>query len=344
MTVDQAWSRRAQGDRPVAKAAKPPPATQPAWGSATKVGAAPAGLEADGGSRPIAYVNGRPIGRDRVVNLLLAGHGVGILEQLVALEEARHLANERGIMVTDRDILAEHDRSLRNLLSPLEAADETAGFDRAEAERVLDELLSQRNISRAEYRDVITRNAYLRAIVEADMHFTDEQLREEYDNAYGERVQVRHIQLASLTDAEKVAGLIANGGDFAILARQYSANLRTAPGGGLLPPFSRNDESIPEGLRAVAFDLKEGQVSDPVRVDAWYHIVKLQRRFHREDVSFEAARRDLEKRLRERMVPAAMQVLFRKLVQDADVRIVDPVLEAEYQRKHPETAPEKDEQ
>jgi len=284
--------------------------------------------------KAIAYVDGRSIDREKVVGLLLAGHGVGVLEQVVVLEKAKMLAAEQGITVSDRDIDAEFERSLRNLTTPLRAADDSA-FDREEAERVLEEVLARRNVSKAECMAMVERNAYLRAICRKNMNFTDEQLVSEYQRAYGPRVQVRHIQLASLTEAERVLSQFRAGEDFARLAQAYSANLMTAPAGGLLRPFSRDDPDVPAALAETAFKLDLGEVSSPVRIDEWYHLVRLERKIPAEDRPITEVKSELEARLRERLTEPAMQTLYRSLFEQADIRVVDPTLAAEFARKHP---------
>lgn len=311
-----------------------PPADAAAAAASDAPSAAPTtGAPSDGA---IATVDGRPIGRRQLTDLLLAGHGVGVLEQLVVLERAKQLAAKQGILVTPKDIEAEYERMLRNLLSPLEAADEAADFDRAEAERLLEGVLAKRNISRAEYMQVVERNAYLRALVSVSMKFTDQQVREEYGRLFGARAEIRHIQLASLPEAQKVAALLKAGDDFASAARNHSQNLRTGPAGGLLPAFTRNDESIPRGLRETAFRLKEGEVSPPVRVDDWYHIVRLERMLPAEERPLVEVRPLVESSLRKRQSEPAMQNLYRQLFEQADIKINDPVLAKEFARKHPE--------
>lgn len=283
----------------------------------------------------IAYVDGRPISRERIINLLIAGHGVGVLEQAVVLESAKVLAAEQGITVSPKDIDAEFDLSLRNLTSPLRAADE-AEFDREEAERILTEVLARRNVSRAECMAMIERNAYLRAICAANLAYTDEQYIEEYRRTFGPRVQVRHIQLANLAEAEGVMEHLRSGGEFTKLAKAYSANLRTAPEGGLLRPFSREDPDVPAVLSETAFKLREGETSNPLRIDQWYHIIRVERTIPPDDRPIAEVKPELERRLRERMTESAMQTLYRTLFEQADIRIVDPTLAEEFMRKHPD--------
>jgi foldase protein PrsA len=281
----------------------------------------------------IAYIDGTPISRSRMVNLLLAGHGVGILEQIIVLEKAKVLAAQQNIRVTSADIDAEFERSLHNLIAPLQTPSDM-DFDRETSEKLLDEVLARRNVSRAECLAMVERNAYLRAICNANFQFTDEQYAEEYALAFGPRVQVRHIQLANLTEADHVLKLLRDGGDFATLAIGYSANMTTGPQGGLLRPFSRDDPSVPRALRETAFRLREKEVSDPVRDGQWYQIVRVVRHIPADERPMEQVKGELDQRLRERLTEPAMQTLYRSLFEQADIRITDPVLAEEFAKKH----------
>jgi len=283
----------------------------------------------------VATVDGRPIPRRRVIDTLLRSHGPDLLLQIIALDTAEALASAKGLKVQQADVNREYDRALRRLVDPLSSV--TAGsFDRAEAERLLDTILAERNMSREEYGIVIRRNATLRAIVESEQLLTEEQLQAEFARAFGERVQIRHIQLATLTDVTRVTDQLASGKEFGELAGRYSANVASARTMGLLEPFSASDEDVPRILRDVAFSLEPGEVSSAVRIGSWYHLLKLERRIRAEDRGFEEARDQLRRRLGDRLAEPAMQQLYERLVREANVTIHDPVLREAFVRKHPD--------
>ncbi|MHC5108546.1 MAG: peptidylprolyl isomerase [Planctomycetota bacterium] len=287
----------------------------------------------NGEAEAIATVNGRPILRSRVINLLLRSGGPGVLEQLVVLSEAEHAAADRGLQISRKDVQAEYDSALRMLTDPL--ANVTTGrIDREAAERSLRAVLAERNISQEEFMLGMRRRAYLRKLVEADMAFTESDLREEMSRRYGERVAVRHIQLASPRNLRRIQGMLAGGTDFGTLASLHSANLVSAPSGGLLEPFSKDDSEISSKFREAAFGLSAGEVSPPVEVGEWYHLIKLERRIPAESVKFNAVRDELEKSLRERRREPAMQAMYEKLFRAAVIEIYDPVLKDTFDRVH----------
>ncbi|MFH0983094.1 MAG: peptidylprolyl isomerase [Planctomycetota bacterium] len=300
---------------------------------------APEAASPAGSGAVLAIVDGRPVTRERVVEMLLRGHGVGVLEQIIVLDAAQREAAVRGLTVSGADIEAEYDRALHRLLSPL-PADEEAPLDREAGERVLERILSSRNVSRAEYMLGMQRNAYLRKIVTHEMQFTEAQLETEFERAYGARVKVRHLQVATLAEAEQMEKRLADeGADFAALAEHYSANPNTAPSGGLLRVFSQNDEDVPDLMRNTAFALEPGQHSAPLRIGEWFHILKVEERYPPGDLASAEVRDEVEQRLRERLTEPAMQQLHQTLLQQARVEILDPVLAEEFQHKRKPPAP-----
>lgn len=283
----------------------------------------------------IATVNGLPISRSRVVDLLLRSRGAAVLEQLIGLETAMRAATARGVTISQADIDEERDRALRRLSDPLHSV-ASAGFDRAEAQRLLDTILAQRSMSRDEFDILTRRNAYLRKVVSADIRVNEEQLRREFQARYGPKFEVRHIQLATAAEAARLRERIDAGENFADLASRYSANKIAAPRGGLLEPFSAGDERVPALLRQTAAALQPGEVSGVVRIGEWRHLVKLERVLSTEKHDFHAVREQLENTVRERAADQAMRAWFEKLFREATIEIHDPVLAAEFAKVHPD--------
>ena len=292
----------------------------------------PTGIGDESAPATIATVNGQAIPLTRLHELLMRSRGSVVLEQLIGLETATMAAEERGLSVNQTDVDREHDRALRQLVDPLSSITPGA-FDRVRAEQLLDTVLNQRSVSREEFRLVMRRNAYLRKIVERDLKLTTDAVRREAERLYGRRAVVRHIQLTSLAAVNQATEALAAGKSFEDLARRHSANSASAARGGLLEPFSQEDELVPGAFREVAFSLTPGGVSGPVRVGEWYHLIALQRFVAAEDVDFEQVRSKVEQILRERTADQTMFAVFEKLFQQATIEINDPALKAAFDRR-----------
>ncbi len=113
-----------------------------------------------------------------------------------------------------------------------------------------------------------------------------EILREWNQKSHEETVQVAHILIRpddlskdaeSQTTAEKVLAMAKSGKDFAALAKNYSKDSVSAGQGGIMAPFQKNG-GLPKEFEDAAFALNPGEISNVVRTDAGYHIIKLLRR------------------------------------------------------------------
>ena len=120
---------------------------------------------------------------------------------------------------------------------------------------------------------------------------TDAEVRDAYDSA-PERfaipptVEARHILLKVAPDAapeaaekarEKLADVLKQareGKDFAALAKQYSED-STREQGGALGAFRR--EAMIQPFADVAFSLKPGEISEPVRTRFGWHLIKVEK-------------------------------------------------------------------
>lgn len=119
-------------------------------------------------------------------------------------------------------------------------------------------------------------NAYL-ARKSAELDFTEEELRAEYDeqSAAVDTAEFRasHILLESIEDAEKVLKELEDGKAFDDLASQYSVD-PTGENGGDLGWF-QSATMVPEFSAAVA-TMQVGDTSEtPVESEYGFHIIKL---------------------------------------------------------------------
>ena len=122
----------------------------------------------------------------------------------------------------------------------------------------------------------------------------------------GEQAEASHILLqaeseadedATRTLAARLAERARTGEDFAELARTYSADEGTREAGGALGIFGP-EEMVPEFSEAV-FSMMPGEISDPVRTDYGYHVVRLDNRQAAETRELSEVEGEIESRLRQ---------------------------------------------
>lgn len=286
---------------------------------------------AAGETDPLVIVNGRELSRKKVVDLLMEVRGLEVMQQLITLELAKQETRRLGIEVTDADVQEQFRRAVDEIAPATDA--NSVPLDEAGKRRALETVLQQRCLTMPEFMIAMERNAHLRKAVEKDFQVDEATLREEFARTHGEKVEVRHIQVpASDTAAlHEALDLLGRGVDFAEVARRVSTNPRTAARGGLMTPFTFNDEAIPAALREVAFSLSPGEVSAPTLTGKYLHILKLERRIPPADVRFEDVRDEVERQLRERVIREKMNALITRLFQQAKIRVLDRKLRRRFE-------------
>jgi peptidyl-prolyl cis-trans isomerase C len=105
----------------------------------------------------------------------------------------------------------------------------------------------------------------------------EDEVRKIYDEQAAkvnsvERVHAKHILVDTEEQAKELAEKIKAGANFEDLARQFSKDGSAQYGGDL--DFFAADEMVPEFSKA-AFALQPGQVSDPVKTDYGWHLIKV---------------------------------------------------------------------
>lgn len=271
-----------------------------------------------------------------VKEILLKSYGLNATLNFVQLKLAQAEAKSRGLSVTKADIERETNETLIQVFPDAQPS---------EYANLLSQLLQQQKLSRPEFDLVMEVNANLRKIAESQLtpesQVKEETLREAFNVLYGETVKVRHIALSNMQEVLAAQKQLSAGVPFQDVARAMSKNGRTAPLGGELPPFSRAapETSVTPAFKDAAFALKEGEVSEPVQAEGYYHLIKLERRIPPKAVKFEDVRESIARDLRKRASDAAVRQFRQALGDQArqTLKIVEPSL-AEQWRQRVETS------
>lgn len=104
---------------------------------------------------------------------------------------------------------------------------------------------------------------------------TDEEINQYYEDNKDEfaKRDASHILVEDEKTAKEIKEKLDSGQDFAELAKEYSKDSANAENGGNLGTFSKG-QMVKEFEDAV-FKLKEGEISEPVKTQFGYHIIKL---------------------------------------------------------------------
>lgn len=164
---------------------------------------------------------------------------------------------------------------------------------------------------------------------------TDEEVELEYlfqtKNVSASHILIAYDQEGTESEDGKTAEEKLNevmeklnaGEDFAEVAKEYSEDPGSAENGGDLGVLDPN-QLVPEFSKA-AFQLKEGEMSEPVESDYGYHIILVTKVEDKEDAKpLDEIREDIELEAKIRkMDQETIQKELNSLIKDADVKIKD---------------------
>src|SRR3954454_6097407 len=165
---------------------------------------------------------------------------------------------------------------------------------------------------------------------------TNDAMKKVYDEASkqipGEQeVHARHILVETEDEAKAIEAELDKGADFAELAKKKSKDPGASDGGDL--GFFTKDQMVPE-FSAVAFTLEPGKISDPVKSQFGWHIIKVEEKRNRQAPAFDQVKPQIETYVTRK----AQADYVAKLREAAKVERIDKPDEAAKAEAKPEAA------
>lgn len=259
-------------------------------------------VPSDYSRRVVAYIHDSvPITREELGEYLISRYGAEKLELLVNTRIIEYACRQKGIDVTEAEIEA----ALEEDLKPL-------GVNRSE---FVSKVLKQYHKNLYEWKqDVIRPRILLTKLLQGQIVPTEEEMRQAFENRFGEKVQCRIImfpkgqQLQAMKCFEKVR----NSDEEFDRAAKQQANPNLAATGGSVKPLARFCGHA--DIEREAFSLRPGEVSRVIETDEGYLILKCVRRVPPDvNANFQAERKNLEKDVLDKKVQAQIPELFKNL-------------------------------
>lgn len=261
------------------------------------------GLTACGGSEDIAETNHGNVSKDELYEAMKTQVGGDVLRQLVTFK-----------ILEDK-----YDVSDEEIDEKLDELKEQVGED-------YEEILEQQGLEEEDLKEDIKNQVLQEKVLTEEIEVTDEEIEEYYERMQTE-IKARHILVEDEDTAGEVEKKLDEGEDFAELAKEYSTD-NSAENGGDLGYFTAG-KMVPEFEDAV-YDMKEGEVSDPIQSDFGFHIIEVQDiKDTEEDIgSLEDNEAEIRDMITERKVkPEEAMEKMNKLIEDSDINIKDKDLE-----------------
>lgn len=160
--------------------------------------------------------------------------------------------------------------------------------------------LEQKGLTEKEYKDSITDYLSIRKVVEPRIKITDEDIKTYFDEnketlSTVDQVEASHILVEDEATAKEVAKKLADGEDFAALAKEYSMDAANAEKGGELGYFGRGEMAVE--FEKVAFSTEIDAISEPVKTEHGYHIIHVTDKEAAKEAVFEDSKEDIKKLL-----------------------------------------------
>jgi len=233
---------------------------------------------------------------------LLAGCSKNSSNEVAAAGADTVIARVNGIDIKQSDLaLAEEDVGAEMQGSPPDAKREQLIAYLADVIMVTQEAEKKKI---AENPDFKRRLAFLRNKLlmgfelqeEAKAAVSENGMQQTYQDAVKsmagqEEVRARHILVESEDEAKTILTELKGGADFATLAKEKSKDPGAAQGGDL--GYFSKEQMVPE-FADVAFKMYAGQLSNPVKTQFGWHIIKVEDKRVREAPEFDKVRDQIE--------------------------------------------------
>jgi foldase protein PrsA len=210
----------------------------------------------------VAKVGDKSISKEDLYTTLVDQYGDAALDTLIAEKIVELESDKKDLTVKDSEIEEE-----------LESIKESYG-----GEEAFNEALTSSGASLDSVKKNVESFLLTEKLLKDRVSISDDQITEYFEAnkdsfAQEEQVQASHILVEDEETAKEVKSKLDDGGDFAELAKEYSTDTSNAEAGGELGFFAKG-EMVTE-FDDKAFAMKKGEISEPVKTEFGYHIIKV---------------------------------------------------------------------
>ncbi|WP_299033008.1 peptidylprolyl isomerase [uncultured Anaerococcus sp.] len=149
-----------------------------------------------------------------------------------------------------------------------------------------DKMLDDYNMDVEKFKETVKKDLMYqkhKEWFEKEHPVTDEEIKQYYEDNKDQfaKRDASHILVDNEKTAKEIKEKLDKGEDFAALAKEYSKDTANADNGGNLGEFSKGQ--MVKEFEDAAFALKEGEISEPIKTQFGYHIIKINKVSDSED-------------------------------------------------------------
>lgn len=257
----------------------------------------------------VARVNNEVITKDELYDYLVKENGQTAINALVANKIIDLEAKKQNVKVTDEEVEKEIDK----------IAEQYGGRE------TFEQFLGMYGTSLDDIKENVKVNIKIEKLLGSDVKITEDEMKtyfEENKESFDEKEQVKasHILVDSEDKAREVKEKLDAGEDFAELAKEYSTDTSNKDQGGDLGFFARG--AMVKEFEDAAFSMEIGQISDPVKTDYGYHIIKVEDKKPAKEATYEECKDEIKEILFDEKLPAVYQTWIQEKMSEYEIEIL----------------------
>lgn len=231
-----------------------------------------------------ATVNGENISKDDLNEALMSQYGNSVLDTLISDQIVLQEMDKEKVTVTEEEVAEEMD----------------AYMEQYGGEEAFKEVIDENGVSYDSIEHNIEIYVGSKKLITPRIEITDDEMETYFEEnkdslAQAEEIEASHILVEDEDTAKEVKQKLDDGDDFAELAASYSTDEANKDNGGKLGYFGEGE--MVEAFEKVAFAMKVEEVSDPVKTEYGYHIIKVTDHKESKAANYEDAKAEIKETL-----------------------------------------------
>ncbi|MFA7215212.1 MAG: peptidylprolyl isomerase, partial [Bacillota bacterium] len=171
-------------------------------------------------------------------------------------------------------------------------------------------------------KEDIGMNLSIKALLKPRISVTAEEMKEYFEQnkesfVVKEQIKASHILTETKEAAVEVKEKLSAGEDFAELAREYSTDESNKDSGGDLGIVKRGE--MVEEFEEAAFALEAGSISEPVKTNFGYHIIKVDEKKEAQEANYEKSKEEIEEILFDGKVQTEFNTWYKEKLDEYEI-------------------------
>ncbi|GIN71933.1 foldase protein PrsA [Bacillus sp. J14TS2] len=255
----------------------------------------------------VANVGDAKITKDELYEQLVDNYGEQTLDGMINDEIVKMEAKKEKVSISDDEINQEMDKYV----------------EQSGGEEAFNSALQQQGLTKKDLEKDIVSFLSIQKILEPRIDISDDEIKEYFEDNKAsfdqeEQVEASHILVDDEKTAKEVKQKIDDGEDFAELAKEYSTDESNAESGGELGFFGKG--KMVKEFEDKAFSMKVDEISDPVKTEHGYHIIKVTDKKDAKEAKLEDHKEEVKDALFEQKLQTEYQTWLNEKKEDYKIK------------------------